>query len=173
MNITTIEIPKNAFSPASKSRYAKIPISEDFEGRDFKSAPDLEEIAKRLIFRHSCFSHLREVPILYSWKCEGGGTGGRLALGRCAKLSGKESFLCEGRYEFVIWCAADNCRNNSFTEFQLEALVFHELSHIKEVDYQLKIQGHDCELFYGEIEHYGLWKRDLRGLEQLKQGSLF
>jgi len=144
---------------------ALIPVDRLFEdnGVDFLSAPEIEEVATHLIDRYDEFEHLLNTPIAYVWKRKGGESGGKTVFGKCVKASGLVKFF--GEHVFVIWIAADNCREYGFSVGKLEALVYHELCHAgqEEKDGEIKavLIPHDVEAFGSEIERYGLWTDDL------------
>lgn len=134
----------------------------DSAGEEFLPDPRLDEIAEALIGRHRLDAG--DVVVLYRWKDKGGETNGSQTLGKCVKLSGHARHFAEADY--LIWLAADHCRTNALTAWQLEALLFHELLHITleengKGEKRRKIQGHDAELFVAEFRHYGAWKLDL------------
>jgi len=142
---------------------AAIPEEDDFDS-DFMASDELDEIGMKLIERYPELEHLTGVRIGYCWKKSGGETNGKATLGKCTKPSGLLLFYAH--LDFVIWCAADHCAEWSFTNRQLEALLYHELSHAGiEVDKQgmLKyvVRPHDVEAFTGEVDRYGLWRDDL------------
>lgn len=126
---------------------------------DFVEAPDVEAIAVELIAEHARFAHLAGRRVAYRWKRTGGKAGGKLTLGKCVKPSGL--LRDETRADWFIWLAADNCLG--LTNWQIEALVFHELLHADEDEHgKRQLRPHDFEGFGPEIEHYGLWDAGLR-----------
>ncbi len=142
---------------------ADIPEDDDFDS-DFLASDALQEIGDELIERYPELEHLRGVRIGYCWKRAGGETNGKATLGKCTKPSGLLLFYAH--LDFVIWCAADHCRDWSFTNRQLEALLYHELSHAGiDIDKQglpkYVVRPHDVEMFTGELDRYGLWRDDL------------
>lgn len=146
---------------------AEIPPDTDFAARnaDFLPAPTVQDIAEKLIDECAEFEHLIETDIAYVWKQKGGESNGVATYGKCVKASGLVRFF--GKQSFVIWIAADNCREWGFTRHQLEALVYHELCHAgekqdKEGNPKAVVWGHDVELFGAEVRRYGLWHEGLR-----------
>lgn len=132
----------------------------DEDAIDYLPAPEIKRIADDLIERHQRFAHLADVEIVYLWKAKGGKSGGGDRLGYCAKQSGLVRHFSEA--EWVVWLAADNCRLYVLSNRQIEALVYHELSHAGEnKDGQPVVIGHDWEGFAHEIEAYGLWHPSL------------
>lgn len=142
---------------------ADIPEDEDFDS-DFMASDEMEEIGVELIDRYPELVRLRDARIGYCWKQNGGETNGKVTLGKCTKPSGLLRYYAH--LDFVVWCAADHCREWSFTNHQLEALIYHELCHAGvEIDKhgQVKyvIRPHEVEMFTGELDRYGLWMDDL------------
>ena len=142
---------------------------EQDELQDFLEAPTLDVIGRALLKARPELSTIGEfaVVVAFRWKLAGGATGGKLTLGKCVKLSGLAAHFSEGTH-YVVWLAADHLRQLKMTRWQVEALLFHELSHVKiELGEQdgdapkLKTRGHDFDGFCAEIEHYGLWQADL------------
>ena len=106
------------------------------------------------------FGHLADCQFEYRWKRSGGKQGGNPRMGTCQKPSGllKHFSGCD----FIIWLAADHCRDEHMTNYQIEALMFHELCHASaDEDGKPTLLGHDIEAFKAEVEEYGLWERDL------------
>lgn len=145
-----------------------VPSAETFvdeEGRalDYLPAGDLEEIADLLIAAHADILHpLTDWRIKYLWRKEGGATNGAAVLGKCQKASGLVRYWADA--DFVIWLAADHLRDNRFTRYQVESLLFHELMHVEIdiADGKAGLRPHDAELFVEELIRYGLWAPDLR-----------
>jgi hypothetical protein len=133
------------------------PEDDEFDG-DFLPALAVEKLADELRMRHNMPT---EISIAYLWKRKGGKTKGKTVLGRCNMVSGLTKYY--GSVDFVIWLAADNCREAALTQHQFEALIHHELQHAGVDDESLepKLIGHDIEEFRATIEHYGLWDADL------------
>jgi hypothetical protein len=150
---------------------AAIPGGHRFQGRDgrqkdFTEGRDIQDIADALIEHRECFGFLGDVLIRYRWRRKAQVKAGRMTLGFCQKLSGQLKDEMGGG-EFQIVLNAENCRDLGLTNWQLEALVAHELMHIAPPDpddpeSEPSLVGHDAELFAAEIDQYGLWKLDLR-----------
>jgi hypothetical protein len=155
----------------------RFPIPRELTG-EFQAAPELAELADAIIRHHNIrFKHLSDVKVEYLWKARGGKRNGMLTLGRCQKPSGMLGHYSGAMY--IVWLAADNCRDHGMTNWQIEALLFHELSHtdVHEDDdgnETYVLAGHDFEGFRQELEHYGAWKTDLKLMtEQIRQMTLF
>lgn len=147
------------------------PPEDAFDELGFIDAPELARVADDLIERHNRFTAHNGLHIAYLWKAKGGKTNGSLTLGKCQKPSGLLAFYSE--VDFVIWLAADHINDLMLSPKQIEALVFHELSHIGFNDKaEPEIRNHDWAGFVGEIEEYGLYLDDMRrvgkAVEQLR-----
>ena len=140
-----------------------VPDKKAFEA-DFLPAEDLQAIARQLFARHiDRFRFLIPQTIEYLWRAEGGMSNGKATLGKCTKPGGLLRHFSEAAY--VIWAAADHCRDLRLTRRQVEALVFHELCHCTYDDNgALKIAAHDFAGFESELKEYGCWTSDLRQL---------
>lgn len=150
-------------SSASKSEIYSVPTEEQFEDSvtGFLDAEDLEAMGKMLIQRHGngVFKNFDRLSIKYAWKKSGGKN-----YGVCERMSGKSAYLSGDSWHYFIWLGADNVRDNELTEYQVEALVFHELCHIRLIDGKWSIAPHDFEGFGAEIEQYGLWSQDAKAI---------
>lgn len=131
-------------------------------GDDFLVAPDIEAIGEMLRERHNLPV---EPTIAYRWKRKGGKKGGLSKRGSCQKLSGPAKHF--GRADFLVWLAADTCRDAKYSQEQYVALIFHELNFVG-VDYDdetgnatMVTRGVDFEGFLDEIRFYGLWEDNL------------
>ena len=156
-----------------------VPSEESFiddagSARDFIPAADIGYCAEELMLRHKeRFGRLQNFRISYRWRAKGGQKSGKYVLGRCQKTAGLVRHFSEA--DFVIMISADWCRAAQFTFAQMEALVFHELCHAGITDkWTPKIIPHDFEGFYGELEVYGPWTKELKSVESaFKQRTLF
>lgn len=150
---------------------APIPDGHRFQGRDgrqkdFAEGRDIQDIADALIEARECFGFLADVLIRYRWRRKAQAKAGKATLGYCQKLSGQLRDEMGGG-EFQIVLNAEHCRDFQLTNWQLEALVAHELAHISppdpdDPDSEPTLVGHDVEAFTSEIESYGLWRADLK-----------
>ena len=141
-----------------------IPSDGQFEqeGVDFIPAEDAKIEAAKLITKHSMVAGSYQVA--YLWKRKGGARNGAQTMGACQKPSGLLSYF--SNVDFVIWLAADHCRDLKYTSTQLEALLFHELQHIGEDPDSEKplLVPHDFEGFRSEVEEYGFWDERTRNM---------
>lgn len=147
---------------------AKVPPAESFTD-DYMLAPDLERIGDELIQRRPELEAAREASIRYVWRKKHGTYAGMIVLGKCEKVSGSKRAIA--KCDYIIHAAADVCREQEFPNWQLEALIYHELLHVNcQLDdngkKQVKITGHDVEMFRSEVERYGLWRPNLEAAAQ-------
>jgi hypothetical protein len=150
-----------------------VPKKDDFE-REFAPAPDLAEIAEALIDAHQDrFGWIRDYcRVVYLWKAEGGAVNGCATLGKCQKPGGLLKLFSDAQY--IIWLAADHARDLYLTRWQVEALLFHEMSHTRMGDNGPALRGHDFAGFRSELEQYGAWESDLRlAAQAFQQLALF
>jgi hypothetical protein len=142
----------------------RIPADAEFEDdEEFKADRALAALAVELIERHpGKFGFLRNVEVKFLWKRNGGRSQGKARLGYCAKTSGLARHYAGA--DFVIWLAADTARDCGLGPRELEALLFHEMSHIDYDDEADKptVRCHDFEGFIDELAEYGEWLPDLR-----------
>ncbi len=163
-----IKLPSYADNPhLGSSRVNEYPVPEDkeFEKSEsgFISAPRLEFLASQLIALYGeKFDHLSRLKIRYAWKRKGGVTRGQAKFGQVQAITGAAQFVSGEQVEYLVWLGADNVRDNKFTEYQVEALLFHELCHFGFVDGELLLVGHDFEGFSDELRHYGLWNQSIK-----------
>lgn len=179
-------IPTTALEPyegtpdADEPKRFPIPGPSRFGGMEFLEAPELAEVGTRLIASAEHYlNHLRpsQVKIGYYWKAKGGKKGGRATLGKTSKLAGFTDYLSD--HEFTVFISADNCLAANLTERQMDALVYHELSHIQYVTTDedmleggLKIVGHDLEEFHAVLRLYGDWEPALTEAKDILQGRM-
>jgi hypothetical protein len=135
----------------------------------FIEAPDLEELADDLIGQWEELGHLVGSRMRVLWKDKGTSK----AMGKCTKASGFWSMLTD--LDFVVWIGAEDVRESFFTRRQVEALLYHELSHARydEDTGQPHTVDHDAEIFYAELARYGVWARDLQRFGQLSLSGAF
>jgi hypothetical protein len=167
--VATLERPETpTIVTDPKYATALVPPDEAFPGKakylagGTKGYEDLKKLCDDVIAKHPTrFGGLAKFQFDIFWQRKGSKSGGKGVCGKCSKLSGKQTAYTDGHYRIDI--AADLLRSYEFTRYQLEALMFHELSHCDADDESRhKVRGHDVEMFLGEIEEYGLWQMDLK-----------
>lgn len=154
-----------------------VPLAAEFTGEDgepteFLPAADLERLMGYIADRWTEMAFLHGLSVVCLWRGAGGKAGGAATLGKCQKPSGLLKHFAEA--DAVVWLAADHCRGMLLSQQQIEALLYHELSHIWiDEDGKLSIRAHDFSGFTGEITRYGLWLDDLRRMDKaIKQINL-
>lgn len=151
-------------TPEPEKTDSDIPTETQFAGKDFVSAPGLKAIADRLIANKDSLSVLEGLEVRYLWKRRGGTSGGNPKIGALQRPGGLLRYFSGGT-PFVLWLAADHCRDLHLSPRQIEAAVFHQLLHADtnpEDDDQLRIRGHSFEGFVEELDEFGVWLPDLR-----------
>jgi hypothetical protein len=141
-----------------------IPTETQFAGKDFVNAPGLQAIAERLIESKAALSVLDGVEVRYLWKRRGGSSGGNPKLGALQRPGGLLRYYAGG-VTFILWLAADHCRDLSLTPKQIEAATFHQLLHADtnpDDEDAYRIRGHSFEGFVEEFDEFGAWSSDLR-----------
>lgn len=153
-----------------------IPPDDHFNPDDpFMPSALLNELGGRLIDHWPEMVHLSEATILYRWKRKGGKSHKKDALGFAQKPSGLLKHF--SRADFIIWIAADHAREMAITNYQLEALLYHEMKHcgveVNEDEASptygeatFAIVGHDSELFIDDITRYGAWTDERRRVRE-------
>jgi len=131
---------------------------------DFCRAPEINTIAHALIRHYPEFKHLTHLRIAYLWRRKKQAKGGKLVLGTCSSLSGIPQAFLEA--DWAVTIGAESCREAKLTAYQLEALLYHELSHIAPPDEDdpesvPTLCSHDFEGFSSELRRYGLWDETL------------
>lgn len=148
-------------NPEAPARIPEDRLFEDME-QEFLPAKDIQQIAEALMAAYpDDLGHLAPVTISYVWRRKGTKTCGKAVMGTCQRPGGLHRY--HAKADFVVVIAANHCREMQMTAWQLEALVFHELSHADwdpEAD-KPAVRAHDAELFADEVRMYGLWRDDL------------
>lgn len=182
--MTATEVERRLLTAGEPDEEAFIPPTDAFTS-DFLKDNALMKIGSAIIRARFPLLERNKRPgyemrcqIEYLWKSKGGASAGNLVLGKCVKVSGLSRYFSGGA-DYVIWLAADHARSLKLNNWQLEALLYHELCHIDLDDDDetgepsaTRTVGHDAELFYGEIAHYGLWRRSLEPLAAAMQIAL-
>jgi hypothetical protein len=138
-----------------------IPSDGAFLNAPQKDAPELANLAARLIEQHGFLARLGTCRIDYLWERKGSNSKGKRSIGRLKRVSGTWRRYCP--FQFVISLSADTARLAAFTDRQVEAALFHQLLHIDQDAKGNWIRvGHDFEGFGTEVRHYGPWTEDLK-----------
>jgi hypothetical protein len=138
-----------------------IPQDIAFNGRQYRDAPELANIAEKLIGEHGFLEQLANCDVRWYWKRKTGVSKGRVKIGfmkRASDLLGHFSGA-----DFIGWLSATTARDGKFTDEQVTAAVFHQLCHIGSDDSGNWIFApHDFEGFAAEVRVFGTWTSDLK-----------
>lgn len=138
-----------------------IPTDQQFAGKLYRDAPELANIAERLIGEHGFLSDLVNCEVRYYWRRKTGVSKGRVKIGYCKRASDLLGHFTG--CDFIVWLSATTARDGKFTDRQIEAAVFHQLCHIETDDKGNFISArHDFEGFAAEVRVYGTWTEDLK-----------
>jgi hypothetical protein len=142
---------------------------------EYSPAPEVEEIALRLIKKYYPELSASDIRIEYVFRSEALKTRGKQVLGKARKVTGLNAHLAQRDGDesefFVLEIAADIWK--LLTAAQQEALVDHELMHfvVKE-DFTLAIRAHDLEEFATIVRRHGLWQPDVEFFAKAVQERL-
>lgn len=126
---------------------------------DFLDAPELSDLAVRLIDAYDELGWLAQIQVTFLWKRVGGKSKGEPVLAKTQKLSGISEYLSGST--FLVWLAADNCKE--LTKFQLEALLYTRLIECA-MDAESGtyfVRPPDFVGFTDEVRRYGVWRESL------------
>jgi hypothetical protein len=162
--VHTITDDEPRFSGAGDGQQATmflVPTDAAFNGKAYRDAPELANIAERLIGEHGFLGELVNCDVRWYWKRKTGVSKGRVKIGfmkRASDLLGHFSGA-----DFIGWLSATTARDGKFTDTQIEAAVFHQLCHIGSDDSGNWIFApHDFEGFAAEVRVFGTWTSDLK-----------
>lgn len=120
------------------------------------ASADIVMMAKEIMTKYH--QTALEADIAFLMKLKHTLKNGAIVLGTCSKQSDKNKLL--HGWDYIIEISWDMWA--FFDDNQREALLFHELCHIRSEDDAWKIRPHNVEEFSAVIEIYGLWKPDLK-----------
>lgn len=102
------------------------------------------------------FGHLEFARVDFLWKEKGGSSGGKDVLGKAKKPSGELRHYSKA--DIIVVLSVDHCMSRRFQNWQVLALLFHELRHTAvNSNGELALQGHEFEGFLDELEIFGAW----------------
>jgi len=142
-----------------------VPFEAAFFTAAYMEAPELARLASAVISKWPEFDGVDDISIRYVWRKKGATKANKAVLGHCYKESGRSQFF--GECDYTIEIAADHAREVGLTYRQMEAALYHELTHVdlqedeKTGDPVFKVRGHDAEIFFDEVRRYGLWRDEL------------
>lgn len=113
------------------------------------------QLAHELIEKHH--KKVSGAAVAYLFKTKHTETNGKIKLGSCARQSPKNKLL--HGWDFIIELAFDMFA--LLDDRQREALLLHEIKHIKKAGEDWAIEPHSVEEHVAVIEAYGLWMPDL------------
>jgi len=129
-----------------------------FDGHEYAKAPTLSRRASRMIRELPDFEHLRGHRVIVVWRA-----GKSKKLGQCEKAEGLLQLFAGRNVPFVITIYYDMCRAVGLSDYQMDALLDHELRHCGFGEQgEPVIIRHDVEEFVGTVQRYGLWFEDVR-----------
>lgn len=164
---------------ADPTKRFPVPMESQFDGFEFKDAPEIGEVAEVLIASAHELGDLEAYPpmIRYMWRAKAKKSKGATMFGNCAKVAGLAKYF--GRTEWVLEIAADLLRDMKATNFQVEALLFHELKHIKvtvddDGNPTYAYVREEYSAFADEIKRYGAWHSEIEHVaDSFAQAPLF
>lgn len=107
-------------------------------------------------YGETTFEHLKEAEIHFLWKAKGGKSGGREVWGKCKKPSGELAHYSNADY--IILLSADHCFEHRLKNWQILALLYHELKHTGvDENGAFVTVGHEFEGFNDELRLFGAW----------------
>jgi hypothetical protein len=130
----------------------------------------IAEFYKALLyeFGNDEFNHLISAKLDFLWKAKGGKSGGRDVLGKCKKPSGELRHY--SGFDYIILFSADHCARRRLKNWQILALLYHELKHTAmDENGKFVVRGHDFEGFMNELKIFGAWKSDAEAIIRTAQ----
>lgn len=148
-----------------------VPAAAKFGTAPYLAAPELEQIALRLIETKEAFDELLDLKIVYRWKAKGGTSKGHPKLGGIERVSGQTlAFIAGPAPDLLVWLAADTLRDSGVTELQVEAVLFDQLASIEwsdgdedeDGDPTWRLVGPEIMCHLATLEEYGPFTRKLQ-----------
>jgi hypothetical protein len=159
----------NTLSGQPAGARAKVPADAHFGDKEYLSgtfagAANLMEIGATLIGTLPELRFLEDSQIGYLWKKKGATRSGKPVMGEIKRVPPREGFYSE--LEWIVIIHAPHV--TMLTNRQLEAEVYHELSHLMwdDENENIRLRGHDLEMFREEVDRYGLWTPDLEAARE-------
>jgi hypothetical protein len=157
---------KKCVSSADPNESFSIPADVQFDGLEYRDAPEISKIAEALIADAPELGDIAAYPpmIRYMWRRKAKKSKGATFFGNTAKVSGLAKHF--GQTEWVMEIAVDVLREMKATNFQVEALIFHELKHIRVTVDEDGNPSYDYvreeyAAFADEIRRYGSWHTEI------------
>lgn len=139
---------------------------------------DLVRIAKMVIAETGAdLSHIDLADVDFVWKRKGGKDRGKPRY--CIVKRQDDVAKYHGGATWLVALAADHCREMSWNEVSTRGQMYFALAQIG-FDYNEqteettpKLNPPDLVMFWGELQHYGPWRRELTvAKEQFRQANL-
>jgi ssDNA-binding Zn-finger/Zn-ribbon topoisomerase 1 len=141
-------VPDETFDIPSSVLNEEIPYEKD--------SGELKKYYAALLYEFTEFSYLADARIHFLWKAKGGKSGGREVWGKCKKPGGELAYYSDADY--IILFSADHCFKNGLKNWQILALLYHELKHTAvDENGNFTTVGHEFEGFNDELKLFGAW----------------
>jgi hypothetical protein len=137
--------------------YCRPPILEDDE--HWVESNDMTRLAEAIIQRYNMAAG--QYSGRFFWKAKGGKDKGAARLGKCQAVSASSLLHYALSCDYVIWLAVDHLSGKP--DHVIEAVLHHELCHVSSDpdSLDMKIVGHDAEVFAADFDRYGLYAPDM------------
>lgn len=153
-----------------------VPSVDEFKGRDFIRAVGLDLFVEHLLRKCPArFWHLRDERIDILWKRAGGRSRGELRCGDVQKAPAILAAYQDAPTAWIIWIAADHARDGRWTRRDVDAVLCHQLCHLRadSATGEIKLGGHDFEGFVIELLARKTPGIDVQGFATLRALPLF
>lgn len=139
-------------------------VSITGDQENWAKAPKLTELAEHLVETCNEFRHLQKFRIEVLWKATGGTRAGEPVIAGSTVMGGLQRYAFQAH--FLIWFAADHCKDLKLSPAEYEAAMYHELCHcghtVNDDGTEKPRKVHGIEVFPGELKRFGLWRSDLQ-----------
>lgn len=156
-----------------------IPADSEFATNgEYMDALDLRFIARKVIEETGAdLSHIDLNTVDFVWKRKGGKDRGKPRY--CIVKRQDDVAKFHGGKTWLVALSADHCREMSWNEVSTRGQMYFALAQIG-FDYNEqteettpKLNPPDLVMFWGELQHYGPWRRELTvAKEQFRQANL-
>lgn len=109
-----------------------VPADKDFNGKLYREAPELANLAESLIERYGFLEHLEHCEVRYFWKRKTGVQKGQRITGGLKRGTDLLGQLLGA--DFAIWLAADTARERQFNDRRVERHLFRQLRRVGQDD---------------------------------------
>lgn len=149
-------------------------MSKEQESKAWKAAPEVKELADRLIKVVNEHQHLNFCNVVYLFNRVVDKVRGAEALATASKVTGRNAYFLIAGVDSSEFIEPEACFVISvweegweqLTDKQREALIDHELCHCKVIEDddgtgRLFIKPHDIEEFHSIAKRHGDWRPDI------------